>query len=133
MLGYLSQPDDFSTIAALKYCWNKDTNTHPSNVEFAAMSGAPGAGYTPTRHDEYNVSFAARKALLFSSNPRDHFSFIIPLSHIFGFAEYSNVIYGQKHTPTLTRGSDTQAIYRANGVPDDKIDITSITWHMPQL
>ena len=28
LFGYLSQPDDFSTSAGLKYCWNKDTNTH---------------------------------------------------------------------------------------------------------
>ena len=52
---------------------------------------------------------------------------------IFGFAEYKKVIYGQKHTLTLTRGAGTQAIYRANGVPDGKIDITSISWHMPQV
>ena len=127
MLGYLSQPDDFSTSAGLKYCWNKDTNTHASSAEFAANAGAPAAGYTPARNPEYNAGFAARKGLLFSSNPRGHFSFNIPLSHIFGFAEYKKVIYGQKHTLTLTRGADTQAIYRANAVPDGKVDITSIS------
>ena len=127
MLGYLSQPDDFSTSAGLKYCWNKDTTLHASSAEFAASAAAPAEGYTPTRNAEYNGGFAARKGLLFSSNPRGHFSFIIPLSHIFGFAEYSKVIYGQKHTLALTRGSDNQAIYRANGVADGNIDITSIT------
>ena len=110
MLGYLSQPDDFSTSAGLNYCWNKDTNTHASSAEFAANVAAPAAGYTPARNPEYNAGFAARKGLLFSSNPRGHFSFNIPLSHIFGFAEYKKVIYGQKHTLTLTRGADTQAI-----------------------
>ena len=133
ILGYLSQPDDFSTSAGLKYCWNKDTNTHACSAEFAESANVPAAHYTTTKYAEYNADFAARKGLLFSSNPRGHFSFIIPLSHIFGFAEYSKVIYGQKHTLTLTRRSDTRAIYRANGVPDGKIDITSITWHMPQL
>ena len=72
------------------------------------------------------------KVLLSSSNPIGHFFFNIPLSHIFGFAVYTKVIYGQKHTLTLTRGSDTQAVYRANGVADGKVDITSISWHMPQ-
>ena len=133
LFGYLSQPDDFSTSAGLKYCWNKDTNTHACSAGFVESVGAPAAGYIPTRHAEYNAGFVARKGLLFSSNPRGHFSFIIPLSHIFGFAEYTKVIYGQKHTLTLTRGADTQAIYRANGVPDGKFDITSITWHMPQV
>ena len=95
--------------------------------------GAPSAHYNPARNLEYNAGLAAGKGLLFSSNPRGHFSFNIPLSHIFGFAEYEKVIYGQKHTLTLNRGADTQAIYRANGVPEGKIDITSISWHMPQI
>ena len=104
LFGYPSQPDDFSTSAGLKYCWHKDTTTHASSAEFAASAGAPAAGYTPARTSEYNAGFAARKGLLTISNPLGHFSFNIPLSHIFGFAEYKNVIYGQKHTLTLTRG-----------------------------
>ena len=61
LFGYLSQPDDFSTSAGLKYCWNRETTTHASSAEFAASAGAPGTGYTPARHVEYNVGFAARK------------------------------------------------------------------------
>ena len=133
LFGYLSQPDDFSTSAGLKYCWNKDTTTHASSAEFAESVAQPAAHYTQARNPEYNAGFAARKGLLSSSNPIGHFSFNIPLSHIFGFAEYKKVIYGQKHTLTSTRGSDTQAIYRANAVPDGKVDITSISWHMPQI
>ena len=133
LFRYLSQPDDFSTSADLKYCWNKDTTTHASSAELAESAGAPGAGYTPAQTPEYNAGFAARKGLLASSNPRGHFSFNIPLCHIFGFAEYKKVIYGQKHTLKLTRGADTQAIYRAHGVPDGKVDITSISWHIPQI
>ena len=133
LFGYLSQPDDFSTNAGHKYCWNKDATTYASSAEFAASAGAPVIGYTPTRTPEYNAGFAARKGLLSSSNPIGHFAFNIPLSHIIGFAEYKKVIYGQKHTLTLTRGADTQAIYEANGVPDGKINITSISWHMPQI
>ena len=55
------------------------------------------------------------------------------MSHIIRFAEYTKFINEQKHTLTLTRGADTQAIYRANGVKNGKIDITSITWYMPQV
>ena len=88
MLGYLSQPDDFSTSAGLKYCWNKDTNTHASSAEFVVNAAALAAGYTPARNPEYYAGFAARKGSLFSSNPRGHFSFNISLSHIFEFAEY---------------------------------------------
>ena len=133
MLGYLGQPDDFSTSAGLKYCWNKDPTTHASSAEFAESALAPAAHYTSAQSAEYNAGFAARKGLLSCSNPIGHSSFNISLSHIFGFAEYRKVIYGQKHTLTLTRGSDTQAVYRANGVPDGKVDINSIAWHMPQI
>ena len=133
ILGYLSQPDDFNTSSGLKYCWSKDTVNHASSAEFAANVGAPAAGYTPARNDNYNQGFAARKGLLTSSNPLGHFSFIVPFTHIFGFGEYQKVIYGQKHTLTLTRGSDTQALYRANAVNDGKVDITHISWEMPEL
>ena len=41
LFGYLSQPDDFSTSAGLKYCWNKDTTTHASSAEFAHQQVHP--------------------------------------------------------------------------------------------
>ena len=88
LFGYLSQPDDFSTSAGLKHCWNKDTTTHASRAEFTELAPAPAAKYTPAQKAKYNAGFAARKGSLSSSNPIGHFSFNIPLSHIFGFAEY---------------------------------------------
>ena len=38
-----------------------------------------------------------------------------------------------KHTLTLTRGSDTQALYRNAAAVDGKVDITNISWYMPQV
>ena len=61
LFGYLSQPDDFSTSAGLKYCWNKDTNTHACSAEFAESVAQPAAHYTPTRHAEYNVGLPLEK------------------------------------------------------------------------
>ena len=49
-----------------------------------------------------------------------------------GFAEYRKVIYGLKHILTLTRGWDHQALYH-NATVDGKVDITNISWHMPQI
>ena len=49
-----------------------------------------------------------------------------------GFAEYRKVIYGLKHTLTLTRGSDHQTLYH-NAAVDGKVDVTNISWHMPQI
>ena len=73
---------------------------------------APAAGYIPVENPNYNQGFAIRKGYIFSSNPLGSFEFYIPLSHIFGFAEYIKVIYRMKHSLTLTRGSDSAALYR---------------------
>jgi hypothetical protein len=133
MLGYLTYPDDFSTSAGLKCCWSKDTSDNANSAKYVASLAAPVAGYTPGENPTYNQGFAARKGFLFSSNPRGCFEFHISLSHIFGFAEYKKLIYGLKHTLTLTRGSDTQALYRNNVAVDGKVDITEISWYMPQI
>ena len=133
MLGYLSYPDDFSTSAGLKCCWSKDTTDNANSSKYVRSADAPAAGYTPAENPNYNQGFATRKAFLFSSNPRGCFEFHIPLTHIFGFAEYKKVIWGLKHTLTLTRGSDTQALYRNAAATDGKVDITDISWYMPQI
>ena len=133
MIGYLSYPDDFSTSSGLSCCWSKDTSDNANSVKYVASAAAPAEGYTPGENPNYNQGFAARKGYLFSSDPLGCFEFHIPLTHIFGFAEYKKVIYGFKHTLTLTRGSDNQALYRGAGAADGKIDITNISWHMPQI
>src|SRR6266536_1182891 len=134
ILGYLSQPDDYSTSAVLKSCWSKDTSIRATSVEFAAAGAAPAVGYTPTKNPEYNQGFTIRKGLLMSADPRGSFSFVIPFDHIFGFGQYDKVIYGVKHSLTLTRmTSDNLAIHRANGVPNGKINLTNITWRVPHV
>ena len=68
-----------------------------------------------------------------SSDPRGKFSFRIPLKHIFGFCEdYDKVVYGLKHTLTLTRNNDNDAIFRA--VADEgQITLSKISWFMPHV
>src|SRR5271169_3211112 len=134
MLGYLSYPDDFSTSAGLQCCWSKDTTNHANSSKYAHSGAIVAAdGMTPAENPNYNQGFATRKGFLFSSNPRGCFTFRIPLTHIFGFAEYKKLIYGLKHTLTLTRGSDTQGLYRNNATANGKVDITDISWFMPQI
>jgi len=134
MIGYLSQPDDYSTSAGLKSWWSKDTANNADSVEFARSEAAPTLGYTPSKNVRYNQGFAARRAFLMSSNPRGSFSFVIPFEHMFGFSEYDKVIYGVKHTLILTRNmSDNLCIHRAHGVADGKIKLTSITWKVPHV
>jgi hypothetical protein len=133
MLGYLSYPDDFSTSTGLSCCWYKDTSDNANSSEYSASQAAPAAGYIPVKNPNYNKGFAARKGFLFSSDPLGCFEFHIPLSHVFGFAEYKKVIYGMKHVLTLTRGSDSAALYRSDAAVDGKVDVTNISWFMPQV
>jgi hypothetical protein len=133
MLGYLSYPDDFSASTGLSCCWFKDTSDNANSSEYSASQAAPAAGYIPAKNPYYNKGFAVRKGFLFSSDPLGCFEFHIPLSHIFGFAEYKKVIYGMKHVLTLTRGSDNAALYRSGAAADGKVDVTNISWFMPQV
>ena len=56
------------------------------------------------------------------------------MKHIFGFCEdYDKVVYGLKHTLTLTRNNDHDAIFKANGVADGKITLSKISWFMPHV
>src|SRR5215469_5779726 len=132
IFGYLSLPDDFSTSAGLERCWSKDTTSSASSKEF---NDIPAGGGPVNKNTNYNQGFAARRSFLMSSNPRGSFSFVIPFEHIFGFGEYNKVIYNDvNYELSLTRTStDTLAVYRANGVPDGKISLNSITWRVPHV
>jgi hypothetical protein len=59
------------------------------------------------------------------------FSFIVPLKHVFAFCDdYDKIVYKIKHTLTLVRKSDADAIFRANGVAAGKINIDKNSWLM---
>ena len=84
-----------------------------------------------------------RRQYIFGSDPVGKFSFKIPLKHIFGFCEdYDKVVYGLKHTLTLTRNNDNDAIFKSDRqagnpavdiVMDGVVTITKITWFMPHV
>ena len=123
MLGLLKYPDDFSKSKGLNQLWYKDTG-------LAA--------------DDDNVGFKVRRKYIFGSNPVGKFSFKIPLKHIFGFCEdYDKVVYGLKHTLTLTRNNDNDAIFKTNeqggGPPvvdvvvDGRVILNKIAWFMPHV
>ena len=96
MLGLLKYPDGFSKVQGLNQMWYKDTVT------------------TATKAD--NNEFAARHAYL-SQSPtvKGTFYFRIPLKHIFGFCEdYEKIVYALKHSLTLVRKTDADAIFRGS-------------------
>ena len=124
MLGLLKYPDDFSESKGLNQLWYKDTTVNA---------------------DDNNIGFKFRRYYIVrNSNPRGSFSFRIPLKYIFGFCEdYDKVVYGLKHTLTLTRNDDNNAIFKTdanNGaappvdnIVDGKVVLSKISWFMPHV
>ena len=120
MLGLLKYPDDFSRSKGLNQPWLKDTLTTA---------------------EEANTGWNARKQYIINnSDPKGTFSFNLPLKYIFGFCEdYDRVVYGLKHTLTLTRNNNDDAIFRAannadgNPVAVGKIVLSKISWFMPHV
>ena len=115
MLGLLKYTEDFGKTKGLNQSWNKDTSTMPNNQ---------------------NRGFWERHQHIFNHLDRNKgsFSFRIPLKHIFGFCEdYDKVVYGFKHTLSLTRTHEHDAIFRANGVDAGKIVLSKVAWFMPHV
>ena len=87
MLGLLKYPDDFSKSKGLNQLWYKDTTTQANNQ---------------------NAGWLARKMYVINNpDPTGTFSFGVPLKHIF-YEDYDKVVYGLKHTLTLTRNDDEE-------------------------
>ena len=128
MLGLLKYPDDFSKSKGLNQLWYKDTN------DTANLEGG-----------NANIGFKVRHNYIFGVvdgdvNPIGTFSFRIPLKHIFGFCEdYDKVVYGLKHTLTLTRDNNDTAIFKAindaagNPLPAGQVSLSDIIWYMPHV
>ena len=119
ILGMLKFPDDFSKSQGLNQCWIKDT----------------GEGNTVVDGDNPNDGFKLRRNYIINMPAtRGHFCFKIPLKHFLGFCEdYKKILYGMQQRLTLTRTSDDNAIFRANGVDPGKVDIQRIRWFMPHV
>ena len=75
-----------------------------------------------------------KRYVIDSPHPKGIFSFRVPLKHRFRFCEdYDKVVYGLKHSLTLTRNNDVYEIFRANGVDPGKITLNKISWFMPHV
>ena len=126
MLGLLKYPDDFSKSKGLNQLWYKDTTNLANND---------------------NNGFNIRRSYIFGAppnvvvNPVGTFSFRIPLKHIFGFCgDYDKIVYGLKHTLTLTRNNNDDAIYKSGAqnagqdtYADGQVHLRKITWFMPHV
>ena len=119
MLGLLKYTEDFSRSKGLNQSWSKDTTDNTTND---------------------NTGFVSRRLKILGSDPAGTFSFKIPLKHIFGFCEdYDKIVYGLKHTLTLTRNDNNDAIFRGanaaagGALVDGKVVLNKISWFMPHV
>jgi hypothetical protein len=109
MLNALRYGSEFDRTVGLNQCYSKDTDADLKK----------------------NLGFKARQTM---TKTGGKFSFIVPLRDMFGFCmDYEKVIYGAKHTITLTRTANDNAIVHGAGVPDGKIVLTKLALFMPQV
>ena len=76
-----------------------------------------------------------RNYIIKTSSPVGTFSFLIPLDHIFAFAEdYDKAMYGFRHTISMVRTNDNNAVFRSNTAEKEgKVVLTNISWVMPRV
>ena len=110
MLGLLKYPDDFSKVQGLNQLWYKDTAATAAKAD--------------------NNGYGARHAYLIQlPTVKGTFSFRIPMKNIFGFCEnYDKIVYGLKHSLTLVRKTDDDAIFRGAAAGVGKVSRDKISW-----
>ena len=115
MLGLIKHSTGFEKGPGLMQCWYPDTGT--------------------TAVDNVNSGFRVRRSFILTKpDPAGSFSFGIPLEHVFGFCEdYDKVMYGMRHTLTLVRTSDNDAIFRGAAADAGKVKLSKISWMMPRV
>ena len=91
---------------------------------------------TSTVAEENNEGCVARHICIIKKpNHEGSFSFAIHLEHIFGFCEdYDKVLNGLRHTLTLVKKSDNNAIFKAAAVANaGKVKLSKVSWMMPRV
>ena len=82
-----------------------------------------------------NNGFAVRHAYLIQSpTVKGTFSFRLPLKTSLVFCEdYNKIVYGLKHSLTLVRKTDDDAIFRGAAADAGKISLDKMSWFMPHV
>lgn len=116
--GLLTYPQFYGESGGLNQGWELDyDHENGVNIDLTKKSGFK------VRHDR------------FIKHSKGYVSFVIPLSHIFGFCEeYRKMIYGSSHTLIFNRCSNKDAIHK--GTSDEletKFTITDLAWKMPRV
>ena len=115
MIGYLKYPVEFQLGEGMNQLWQRDTTA------LADLTN--------------NVGFKNRQNYIITqSEDKGTFSFCIPLKHIFGFCDdYDKVLYGFKHTLTLNRRGNDEAIFRLAATAAGKVELSKLSLFMPHV
>ena len=115
MLGYLKYPVEFQLGEGMNQLWQRDTTALADLVN--------------------NTGFKNRQNYIITqSEDKGTFSFCIPLKHIFGFCDdYDKVLYGFKHTLTLNRRGNDEAIFRLAATAAGKVELSKLSLLMPHV
>ena len=115
MIGYLKYPVEFQVSEGMNQLWQRDTTGLADLVN--------------------NTGFKNRhNYIITQSEDKGTFSFCIPLKHIFGFCDdYDKLLYGFKHTLTLNRKSDSDAIFRTAATAAGKVNLSKLSLFMPHV
>ena len=114
ILGLCKYSSGFVKGPGLAQCWVPDSNEGTAAAENKAWE----------RRRDY---------ILKTSVPVGTFSFLIPLDHIFGFAEdYDKVMYGFRYTLSMVRTNSNNAVF-STGAKVGKVELTQISWVMPHV
>ena len=115
MLGYLKYPVEFQLGEGMNQLWQRGTTALADLVN--------------------NTGFKNRQNYIITqSEAKGTFSFCIPLKHIFGFCDdYDKVLYGFKHTLTLNRRGNDEAILKATGTTAGKVELSKLSLFMPHV
>ena len=115
MIGYLKYAVEFQLGEGMNQLWQRDTTA------LADLTN--------------NVGFKNRQNYIITqSEDKGTFSFCIPLKHIFGFCDdYDKVLYGFKHTLTLNRRGNDEAIFRLAATAAGKVELSKLSLFMPHV
>ena len=115
MIGYLKYPVEFLLGEGINQLWQRDTTAPADLVN--------------------NTGFNNRQNYIITqSEEKGTFSFCIPLKHIFGFCDdYDKVLYGFKHTLTLNRRGNGEAIFRLAATAAGKVELSKLSLFMPHV
>ena len=115
MIGFLKYQVEFQLSEGMNQLWQRDVTALADLTNNTGYKNRQ--NYITTQSEEKGT-----------------FSFCIPLKHIFGFCDdYDKVLYGFKHTLTLVRKSDSDAIFRTAATAAGKVNFSELSLFMPHV